>query len=62
MQAPPSVDILRGTIDGVGESDDPQTRNSKAADLVVNGVVVETKLCVYGKVSVVQFLKSVMVM
>ncbi|KAK8661863.1 hypothetical protein V6N13_091452 [Hibiscus sabdariffa] len=46
---PPSVDILGETSAGIGESDDPQTRNSKAADLVINGAVVETKLCIYGK-------------
>ncbi|XP_017974971.1 PREDICTED: uncharacterized protein LOC18603726 [Theobroma cacao] len=47
--APPSVDVLGETSDGISESDDPQTRNSKAADLVINGAVVETKLCIYGK-------------
>ncbi|XWS14258.1 hypothetical protein CRYUN_Cryun36dG0107400 [Craigia yunnanensis] len=47
--APPSVDILGETSDGISESDDPQTRNSKAADLVINAAVVETKLCIYGK-------------
>ncbi|TYI07189.1 hypothetical protein ES332_A10G210100v1 [Gossypium tomentosum] len=47
--APPSVDILGETSDGISESDDPQTRNSKAADLVINGAVVETKLYIYGK-------------
>ncbi|KAK8671255.1 hypothetical protein V6N13_037855 [Hibiscus sabdariffa] len=48
---PPSVDILGETSAGISESDDPQTRNSKAADLVINGAVVETKLCIYGKTS-----------
>ncbi|TYG99646.1 hypothetical protein ES288_A10G211800v1 [Gossypium darwinii] len=47
--APPSVDLLGETSDGISESDDPQTRNSKAADLVINGAVVETKLYIYGK-------------
>ncbi|XVF38939.1 hypothetical protein REPUB_Repub20aG0145800 [Reevesia pubescens] len=47
--APPSVDVLGEASDGISESDDPQTRNSKAADLVINGAVVETKLCIYGK-------------
>ncbi|XP_040944166.1 uncharacterized protein [Gossypium hirsutum] len=46
---PPLVDILGETTDGISESDDPQTRNSKAADLVINGAVVETKLCIYGE-------------
>ncbi|PPS16895.1 hypothetical protein GOBAR_AA03703 [Gossypium barbadense] len=47
--APPLVDVLGETTDGISESDDPQTRNSKAADLVINGAVVETKLCIYGE-------------
>ncbi|XVE82332.1 hypothetical protein DITRI_Ditri15bG0139900 [Diplodiscus trichospermus] len=47
--APPSVDVLGETRDGINESDDPQTRTSKAADLVINGAVLETKLCIYGK-------------
>ncbi|GMI70230.1 hypothetical protein like AT1G48090 [Hibiscus trionum] len=47
--APPSVDILGETSVVNSESDDPQTRDSKAADLVINGAVAETKICIYGK-------------
>ncbi|KAG2726780.1 hypothetical protein I3760_01G128300 [Carya illinoinensis] len=47
--APPSVDLLgeRSNVQAVlGE---PQSSNSKVADLVINGALVETKLFVYGK-------------
>ncbi|OMO58554.1 Vacuolar protein sorting-associated protein 13 [Corchorus olitorius] len=47
--APPSMDVLGEISDGINESDDPQTINSKAADLVINGAVLETKLSIYGK-------------
>ncbi|KAG8658937.1 uncharacterized protein LOC110610326 isoform X2 [Manihot esculenta] len=46
---PPSIDVLgemRGAAAGFGE---PQTPNMRTADLVINGALVETKLCVYGK-------------
>ncbi|KAM7259519.1 hypothetical protein ACFE04_015260 [Oxalis oulophora] len=42
--APPSVDILREESHDYDES-----RNTRMADLVLNGALVETKLCVYGK-------------
>lgn len=38
---------MRGAAAGFGE---PQTPNMRTADLVINGALVETKLCVYGKV------------
>ncbi|KAM7278379.1 hypothetical protein ACFE04_005513 [Oxalis oulophora] len=44
--AHPSVDILR---EERHEYDEPQTPNFRTADLVLNGALVETKLCVYGK-------------
>ncbi|KAK8499441.1 hypothetical protein V6N12_012495 [Hibiscus sabdariffa] len=47
--APPSVDILGETSTFNSESCDFQTRDSKAADIVINGAVVETKICIYGK-------------
>ncbi|PRQ39555.1 putative vacuolar protein sorting-associated protein [Rosa chinensis] len=47
--APPSVDVLGETIDRVAEFGEPQTGNSKTADLVINGALVETKLSIYGK-------------
>lgn len=43
-----SGDVLGQTSDG--DFHEPQTRNLKAADLVINGALVETKLYLYGKV------------
>lgn len=50
MKAPPSVDILDGIRDGLVDFAESRASNDKAADLVVKGTVVETKLSVYGKV------------
>lgn len=50
MKAPPSVDILDGLRDGLGDFAESRASQDRAADLVVNGNVVETKLSVYGKV------------
>ncbi|XP_012842600.1 PREDICTED: uncharacterized protein LOC105962815 isoform X1 [Erythranthe guttata] len=47
--APPSVDVLDGQRDYPIEFTESRVRNEKAADLVVNGMVVETKLSLYGK-------------
>lgn len=47
--APPSVDVLGGTSDPVTDFGEPQIMNSKTADLVINGALVETKLFIYGK-------------
>ncbi|KAK8681959.1 hypothetical protein V6N13_054356 [Hibiscus sabdariffa] len=48
-KAPPSVDVLGETSVDISEYDDPQTGNTKGADIVISGAVVETKLCIYGK-------------
>lgn len=42
--------ILDGLRDGLVDFSESRTSNDGAADLVVNGSVVETKLSVYGKV------------
>ncbi|KAH6757936.1 calcium-dependent lipid-binding family protein [Perilla frutescens var. hirtella] len=47
--APASVDILDGLTDGLVDFAESPASNAKAADLVLNGTVVETKLSVYGK-------------
>ncbi|KAK8704101.1 hypothetical protein V6N13_047734 [Hibiscus sabdariffa] len=47
--APPSVYVLGETSDDISEYNDPQTGNTKAADIIISGAVVETKLCIYGK-------------
>ncbi|ONI27903.1 hypothetical protein PRUPE_1G110200 [Prunus persica] len=49
--APPSVDVLGGTSDPVTDFGEPHIMNSKTADLVINGALVETKLFIYGKTS-----------
>ncbi|XP_022721975.1 uncharacterized protein LOC111279261 isoform X3 [Durio zibethinus] len=59
--APPSVDLLGEKSDDISESDDPQTTNSKAADLVIYGAVLETKLCIYGKVKMISCGSDLMV-
>ncbi|KAJ0228735.1 Vacuolar protein sorting-associated protein 13 [Hirschfeldia incana] len=46
--APPSGDVLGHTSDG--DFHEPQSENLKAADLVINGALVETKLYLYGKI------------
>ncbi|TQD96908.1 hypothetical protein C1H46_017513, partial [Malus baccata] len=46
--APPSVNVLEETSDPP-EYGEPQTTNSKIADLVINGALVETKIFIYGK-------------
>ncbi|CAE5959607.1 unnamed protein product [Arabidopsis arenosa] len=48
--APLSGDVLGQTSDGDGDFHEPQTRNMKAADLVITGALVETKLYLYGKI------------
>lgn len=52
MKAPPSVDILDGLRDGLVDFGESRVSNAKAADLVVNGTVIETKVSVYGKVGI----------
>ncbi|XP_051130647.1 uncharacterized protein LOC127251100 isoform X2 [Andrographis paniculata] len=47
--APPSVDMLDELRDDPIEFTESHARNARAADLVVNGTVVETKLSLYGK-------------
>lgn len=48
--APPSVDVLGESPDVCPEFDEPEARQLKTADVVINGAVVETKLLIYGKV------------
>ncbi|CAH2036004.1 unnamed protein product [Thlaspi arvense] len=48
--APLSGDVLGQTSDGDGDFPETQTGNLKAADLVINGALVETKLYLYGKI------------
>lgn len=44
------IDVL-GDRDGItAEFGESQTLNLRTADLVINGALVETKLCLYGKV------------
>lgn len=52
IKAPPSVDILDDLRDDQVEFDESHTGNVRAADLVVNGTVTETKLSLYGKVRI----------
>ncbi|KAB2604886.1 hypothetical protein D8674_042145 [Pyrus ussuriensis x Pyrus communis] len=47
--APPSVNVLGETSDPVTDYGETQTMNSKTADLVINGALVETKIFIYGK-------------
>ncbi|KAI6692875.1 hypothetical protein NL676_020585, partial [Syzygium grande] len=47
--APPLVDVLGGTSDKGAESDMARLSNSKTADIVINGSLLETKLFIYGK-------------
>ncbi|KAL0308079.1 UNVERIFIED_CONTAM: hypothetical protein Sangu_2997600 [Sesamum angustifolium] len=47
--APPSVNILDELRDDQLEFAESRGNNARAADLVVNGTVVETKLSLYGK-------------
>ncbi|KAJ8767440.1 hypothetical protein K2173_017484 [Erythroxylum novogranatense] len=47
--APPSFDVLGETPDVTSEFVVPQSPSARAADLVVNGALVEMKLCIYGK-------------
>ncbi|KAJ7955294.1 calcium-dependent lipid-binding family protein [Quillaja saponaria] len=46
---PPSVDILGEVNDGAAAYVDIHDANPRAADLVINGALVETKLHIYGK-------------
>ncbi|XP_010524589.1 PREDICTED: uncharacterized protein LOC104802610 [Tarenaya hassleriana] len=48
--APLTVDVLGQTSDDTADLPEPQTRILKAADLVINGALVETKLFIYGKI------------
>ncbi|KAM2018735.1 hypothetical protein ACFX1T_021631 [Malus domestica] len=47
--APPSVNVLEETSNPVTDYREPQTPNSKTANLVINGALVETKIFIYGK-------------
>lgn len=47
--APPLVDVFGGTSDKGAESDVARLSNSKTADIVINGSLLETKLFIYGK-------------
>lgn len=49
------VDVLGGTSDKGAESDMARLSNSKTADIVINGSLLETKLFIYGKVRSVLF-------
>ncbi|XP_048235070.1 uncharacterized protein LOC8261314 isoform X2 [Ricinus communis] len=46
---PPSIDVLGETSNVAAEFGEPQTPQLKTADLVINGALVEAKLCIYGK-------------
>ncbi|XP_019431159.1 PREDICTED: uncharacterized protein LOC109338390 isoform X1 [Lupinus angustifolius] len=48
--APPSVNVLSGREGDAASYSVLNTTNQKAADIVINGAVVETKLFIYGKV------------
>lgn len=50
MKAPPSIDVLGEACDVASGFDEAQNPILKTADLVINGALVETKLCIYGKV------------
>ncbi|XP_076932508.1 uncharacterized protein LOC143598077 [Bidens hawaiensis] len=45
-----SVDILGMESDAIAELNEPRSTNTKIADIIVNGTLVETKLLIYGKV------------
>ncbi|KAB2599256.1 hypothetical protein D8674_009527 [Pyrus ussuriensis x Pyrus communis] len=47
--APPSVNVLGETSNPDTDYGETQTMNSKTADLVINGALVETKIFIYGK-------------
>ncbi|KAI4344734.1 hypothetical protein L6164_011925 [Bauhinia variegata] len=47
--APPSVDVLGDSKDDTAAHNVLNTRNSKTADVVITGELVETKLFIYGK-------------
>nr|DAD29104.1 TPA_asm: hypothetical protein HUJ06_030572 [Nelumbo nucifera] len=47
--APPSVDVLGESNDGTFELGEFQTANPRKTNLVIDGVLLETKLLIYGK-------------
>ncbi|XP_059643008.1 uncharacterized protein LOC132284858 [Cornus florida] len=47
--APPPVNILGESSTAAADPVEPHASNLKAADLVINGALVETKLSIYGK-------------
>lgn len=44
------MNILKGSEQYAQNFIEPEASAKKIADLIVNGALVETKLCVYGKV------------
>ncbi|XP_050216889.1 uncharacterized protein LOC126667840 isoform X2 [Mercurialis annua] len=46
---PPSINLLGEASNFAAEFGEPQTPKMETADLVINGALVETKLCIYGK-------------
>lgn len=50
IQAPPAVDLFGEIRDDALQLADPRASITKAADLIVNGALVEIKLSLYGKV------------
>ncbi|KAJ9559357.1 hypothetical protein OSB04_013971 [Centaurea solstitialis] len=51
-----SVDILRKEGDLVTELSEPRSTNTKVADVIIDGTLVETKISIYGKVRCSCFL------
>lgn len=49
-KAPASMNILKGSEQDAQNFIQPEASAKKIADLVVNGALVETRLCLYGKV------------
>ncbi|CAI0626123.1 unnamed protein product [Linum tenue] len=47
--APPLLSLLGEAGDTGAELSEPHTPNTRATNLVVNGVLLETKICIYGK-------------
>jgi vacuolar protein sorting-associated protein 13A/C len=50
IQTPSSVDVLGNSEGAAASYNVLNTTNSKTADMVINGALVEAKLFIYGKV------------
>lgn len=50
MQTPPSVDVLGNSEGAAASYNALNTTNSKTADIVINGALMEAKVFIYGKV------------